>query len=103
MAEQGNSGEPSCRLLMACRTRGSEHNEAWMCFTRARSRALTTTGSGHMAQLVLSREVSTMFYRDRASAGVILVPGITCQTMSKSCRNNDQCACGQDNLCGSFM
>ena len=91
------------RLLMAHRTRGSEHDKAWMCFMRARSRVLTTTGSGHMAQLVLLREVLTMFYRDRASAGAILVPGITCQTMLKSCRNNDQCTCCQDNLCGSFM
>ena len=54
---------------------------------------LIIIGSGHIALLVLSREVSISSHLDRASARAILVPGVTCQTMSKSCRNSDQHAC----------
>ena len=74
-----------------------------MCFVRARSRALITTSSRHITLLVLSREVSISSHLERASAGTILVSGMTCQMMSKSCRNNDHHACHQDNLRGSFM
>ena len=88
---------------MARKTKGSKCDEVWTCFVRARSRALITTGSGHIMLLTLSKEVSISSHLERASAGAILVPGVTCQTMSKSCRNNDHRACHQDNLQGSFM
>ena len=87
---------------MACRTRGSEHDEVWMCLARVRFRALIITGSGNIVQLVLSSKVLTSLCLERASAGAILVPGVTCQTVSKSCRNKDQCTCYWDSFCRSF-
>ena len=88
---------------MARRTRGSEEEEVWICHARDRSRALIIAGSGQIVALVLSSEMSTESCRDRASAGAILDPGVTCQTMSKSCRNRDHLACHLDNLRGSLM
>ena len=78
---------------MACKTKGSECDEVQICFARARSRVLITTGSGHITLLTLSKEVSISSCLERALAGAILVPGMICQMMSKSCRNNDHCAC----------
>ena len=103
MEEQGNNGESVRKFSIACRTNGSEVKEAWMCLARARSRALITAGSGQMAVLILSVEVSTKSLLERASAGAIFVPGVTCQTISKSCKNNDHLACHLDNFQGSLM
>ena len=83
---------------MAHRTKGSECDEVWICFARARSRVLITTSSGHITLLMLSKEVSTSSCLERASVGAILVPGMTCQMISKSCRNRDHHACCQDSL-----
>ena len=91
------------KLLIACRTSRSEAEEAWMCWERARSKVPITAGSGQMAVLVLSREVSTMSHLERAFAGAIFIPSMTCQTILKSWRNNNHLACCQDSLCGSFM
>ena len=92
-----------CKFSMAHRTRGSEEEELWICRARDRLRALITAGSGQIAALVLSSEVSSESRRDKASARAILDPGVTCQTMSKSCRNRDHLACHLDNLRGSLM
>ena len=51
----------------------------------------------------LSRVVSIWLCLDNASAGAILVPGVTCHSMSKSCRNNDHLACHLDNFRGSLI
>ena len=83
---------------MVYRTKGLECDEVQICLVRARSRALTTISSGHIALSTLSKEVSTSSCLERVSAGTILVPGVTCQMMSKSYRNNDHCACCWDNL-----
>ena len=103
MEDLGNKGVWLCRFSMARRTRGSEEDECWMCRERERSRAPITAGSGHIAALVLSSEVSTESRRESASAGAIFDPGVTCQTISKSCRNKDHQACHLDNLRGSLM
>ena len=88
---------------MAHRTRGSEEDECWICHVRERLRAPITVGSGQIAALVLSSEVSMESRRERVSAGAIFDPGVTCQTISKSCRNKDHLACRLDNLQGSLM
>ena len=62
-----------------------------------------TAGSGQIAALELFLEVSTESRRERASAGAIFDPGVTCQTRSKSCRNRDHLACHLDSLRGSLM
>ena len=74
-----------------------------MCLARARSRALITTGSGQMAVSMLSVEVLTESLLERASAGAIFVPGVTCHTILKSCRNSDHLACRLDSFRGSLM
>ena len=91
------------KFLIACRTNGSEEEEAWICLARARSNAPITTGSGQMAESTLSKEVSTESLLERASAGAIFVPGVTCQIMLKSCKNNDHLACHLDSFQGSLM
>ena len=103
MEDLGNKGVLLCRFLMAHRTRGLEEDECWICCARERSRALIIAGSGHIAALVLSSEVSTESRQERASAGAIFDPGVTCQMISKSCRNKDHQACRLDNLRGSLM
>ena len=102
MEDLGNSGVLACRFSMARRTSGSEEEELWMCRARERSRAPIIAGSGQMAVLVLSLEVSTRSRRESASAGAIFDLGVTCQIMSKSCRNRDHQACRLDNLRGSL-
>ena len=91
-----------CKFSIAHRTRGSEEEDFWMCCVRDRSRAPITVGSGQMAAFVLSSEVSTRSQQERASAGAIFDPGVTCHMMSKSCRNSDHWACHLDNLRGSL-
>ena len=91
------------KFSMACRISRSEVEEAWMCLARARSRAPITTGSGQMAVSMLSEEVSTESLLERASMGAISVPGVICQTISKSCKNNDHLACHLDSFWGSLM
>ena len=103
MAEQGNNGVSMHKFSITCRTSGSEVKEAWTCLARARSRAPITAGSRQMAELVLSVEVSTESLLERASTGAILVPGVTCQIMSKSCKNNDHLAWHLDSFRGSLM
>ena len=103
MEDLGNRGVLLCKFSMACRTRGLEEEELWICRARDRSRAPITTGSGQIAALVLSSEVSTESRWERASAGAIFNPGVTCQTISKSCRNKDHLACRLDSLRGSLM
>ena len=88
---------------MVCKTNGLEVEEDAMCLARVRSRALMTTGSGQIAVLMLSEEVSIESLLERASTGAIFVPGVTCQTMLKSCKNNDHHACRLDNFWGSLM
>ena len=70
---------------------------------RERSRALIITGLGQIVALVLSSEVSTESCREKVSAGAIFDPGVTCQMMSKSCRNKDHRACHLDNLQGYLI
>ena len=60
---------------------------------RVRSRVWMTTGTGTMAALMLLSMVSIRSLQERALAGAICVPSITCQQMSNSCKNNDQHAC----------
>ena len=60
------------------------------------------TGLGMMEELILSEEVSMESRQERASAGAILVPGKTFQTISKSCRNKDHLACQRESFQGSF-
>ena len=83
--------------------RGLEEEECLICCVRERSRALTTTGSGQIAALALSSEVLIESHWESASARAIFDPGVTCQTMSKSCRNRDHLACCLDSLWGSLM
>ena len=92
-----------CKFSMARKTRGSEEEECWMCRARERSRAPIIAGSGQIAVLALSSEVSTESHWERVSAGAIFDPGVTCQMISKSCRNKDHLACRLDNLRGSLM
>ena len=56
-----------------------------------------------MAMSMLSVEVSTESLLERASVGAIFIPGVTCQTILKSCKNNDHLACRLDNFQGSLM
>ena len=74
-----------------------------MCLARVRSRAPITAGSGQMAVSTLSEEVSIESLLERASAGAIFIPGVTCQIISKSCKNNDHLACCLDSFRGSLM
>ena len=69
---------------------------------RARSSALTTTGSGQMVMSTLSRDVLRESHLESASTGAIFVPGVTCQTRLKSWRNRDHWACHWDSLRGSL-
>ena len=91
------------RFSIARRINGSEEEEAWICLARARSNAPITTGSGQMAVSMLSEEVSTESLLERASAGAIFVPGVTCQIILKSCKNNDHLACHLDSFWGSLI
>ena len=91
------------RFSITHRTNGSEEEEVWMCLARARSNAPIIAGSRQMAVSVLSVEVSTESLLERASAGAIFVLGVTCQTISKSCKNNDHLACCLDSFQGSLM
>ena len=88
---------------IAFKTRGSEEEEDLIWHTRERSRASMTIGSGTMATSTLSSVVSMRSFRERALAGAICVPGVTCQQISKSCRNKDQQACQWDSFPESFM
>ena len=103
MEEQGNNGVPACRFSIACRTSRLEEEDVWTCLARARSNALIIVGSGHMAASTLSKEVSTASFLERASAGAIFVPGVTCQIISKSCRNSNHLACHLDSFLGSLI
>ena len=60
-------------------------------------------GSGQIDASWLLRVVSTWSRLDNASAGAILIPGVTCHWMSKSCRNSDHLACCLDSFLGSLM
>ena len=73
-----------------------------MCLARARSKAPITMGSGQIAVSKLSKEVSMESLLERASVGAIFVPRVTCQTMSKSCKNSDHRTCHLDNFWGSL-
>ena len=88
---------------IAFKTRGSEEEEDLIWRTRERLRARMTTGSGMMVTLSLSSVVLMRSFWERASAGAIQVPGVTCQQISKSCKNKDQRACWWDSFLGSFM
>ena len=103
MEEWGKRGVSMCKFSIAQRTSGSEADEAWTCLVRARSRAPITAGSRHMAMSVLSMVVSIRSRLERVLVGAIFVPGVTCQTMLKFCRNNDHLACHLDSLQGSLM
>ena len=103
MDERGNRGEPTFKPSKARSMRGSDSVEDRIFWARARSSAWMTTGSGHMDASWLSWVVSTWSRLDNASTGAILVPGVTCHCMSKSCRNNDHLACHLDNFQGSLM
>ena len=103
MDEQGNRGEPTFKLSKARSMRGSDSVEDRIFWARVRSSAWMTTGSGHMDASWLSWVVSTWSCLDNVSAGAILVPGVTCHCMLKSCRNNDHLACRLDNFRGSLM
>ena len=92
-----------CKFSIVRKTSGSEVEEDAMCLARARSKAPIIMGSGQIAVLKLSKEVSTESLLKRASAGVIFVPRVTCQTMLKSCKNSDHHACHLDNFQGSLM
>ena len=84
------------------KTSGSEVEEDVMCLARVRSKAPIIMGSRQIAVSKLSREVSMESLLERASAGAIFVPGVTCQTMSKSCKNKDHRTCRLDNFRGSL-
>ena len=103
MEERGNNGVLACKFSITHRTSGSEVEDVWMCLARARSRAPITAGSGQMAMLMLSVEVSMESLPERASAGAIFVPGVTCHTISKSCKNSDHLACRLDSFQGFLM
>ena len=90
------------KFSIAHKTSRSEVEEDAMCLARARSKAPITTGSGQIVVSKLSKEVSTESLLERVSAGAIFVPGVTCQTMSKSCKNRDHRACRLDNFRGSL-
>ena len=90
------------KFSIACKTSGSEVEEDAMCLARARSKVPITMGSGQIAVSKLSKEVSTESLLERASAGAIFVPGVTCQTMSKFCKNSDHRTCCLDNFRGSL-
>ena len=75
---------------IAFKTRGLEEEEDLIWRVRERSRAWMTTGSGTMAT---SSVVSMRSFQERASAGAIHVPGVTCQQISKFYKNKDQQAC----------
>ena len=49
-----------------------------------------TTGSRTIVASILSSMVLTRSLQKRALAGAIHVPGVTCQQISKSCKNNDE-------------
>ena len=89
-AEQGNRGEPSCMAWITFKTRGSEEEEDLIWHVRERSRAWMTIGSGTMATSTLSSVVLMRSFRERALVDAIHVPGVTCQWISKSCKNKDQ-------------
>ena len=84
LEERGNRVEPFFRLSKALSTRGSDSEEDRIFWARARSRAWMTTGFRQIDVSWLSRVVSTWSRLDNASAGAILVPGVTCHWMSKS-------------------
>ena len=103
MDERGNRGEPTFKFSKARNTSGSDLVEDQIFWARARSSAWMMMGSGHMDASWLSWVVSTWSRLDNASAGAILVLGVTCHCRSKSCRNSDHLACHLDNFQGSLM
>ena len=78
LEERGNREDPNFRLSSAWSTRGSDSEEDQIFRARARSSAWITTGSRQINVSWLSRVVSTWSCLDSASAGAILVPGVTC-------------------------
>ena len=66
------------------------------------SLGVETVGFGQMEASWLSVEVSMRSFRDRASAGAILVPGVISQMRSKSWRNKAHRACRLESLWGSL-
>ena len=103
MDERGNREEPVFKLSKARSMSGSDSVEDQIFQAKARSSAWMMMGSGHMDTSWLSWVVSTWSRRDNASAGAILVSGVTCHCRSKSCRNSDHLACCLDNFRGSLM
>ena len=103
LEERRNRGDPTFRLSNAQSTRGSDSEEDRIFWARARSSAWIMTGSGQIDDSWLSRVVSTWSHLDSASAGAILVPGVTCHWISKSCKNSDHLAWRLDSLRGSLM
>ena len=78
LEEQGNKEDPIFKLSNTRSTRGSDSEEDWIFRARARSSAWMMTGSGQIDVFWLSRVVSTWSCLDNASAGAILVLGVTC-------------------------
>ena len=86
MDERGNRGDPTFQLSRAQSASGSDSVDDQIFWARARSSAWMMTGSGHMAISWLSWVVSMWSRLDNTSAGAILVPGVTCHRILKSCR-----------------
>ena len=84
---------PSFSPARMRRTRGSEGVDCAMDVERARSRALMMIRSGTIEASWLSRVVSWVSFRERASAGPIWVPGVTIHSMWKSCKKRAHHAC----------
>ena len=103
MDEWVNWGELAFKPSKAQSTSGSDSVEDRIFWARARSSAWMTMGSGHIDVSWLSWVVSIWSHLDSASAGAILVPGVTCHCRSKSCRNSDHLACCLDNFRGSLI
>ena len=78
LEERGNRGDPNFRFSNAQSTRGSDSEEDRIFRARARSSAWIMAGSGQIDVSWLSRVMSTWSRLDSASAGAILVPGVTC-------------------------
>ena len=101
--ERGNKGDPIFKLSRAQSTSGSDSVEDQIFQARARSSAWMIMGSGQIDVSWLSRVVSTWSHLDSTFTGAILVPGVTCHCMSKSCGNSDHLACHLDSFQGSLM
>ena len=103
MDEQGNRGELTFKLSKAQSMSGSDLVEDQIFQAKARSSAWMMTGSGHIAVSWLSWVVSMWLCLDNASARAILVPGMTCHCILKSCRNRDHLACCLDSFWESLI